>query len=120
MAISYKGITWDIAKKTISNSAWAKNDTGRGLRVTIAADEKILIPEAEILKIRFKTLAGLDGSTAGVIEGDTFKIELDDVVLNRKNDVQVDLELTVSGKIISSPIFTIPVFKSIGCKEVSI
>lgn len=114
MAISYKSIIWDISQKIIASSAWAKNDTGRGIKVTIAADNIAMVAETETLRIRYKTVAGLDGSTAGILVDGAFNIELDDVILNRTNDVQVDLELTVDGKTISSPVFTIPVYKSIG------
>jgi len=116
MAINYKSIIWDITNRSVLSGFWAKSsDTGRGLRVTIAADNIILVPGTETLKIRFRAADGTFQSTAAVIVNGAFNIELDDLILNQvSNGVQADLELEVNGKIISSPTFEIPVYDSIG------
>ena len=115
MAIGYSPITWDIAKGSLTRGAWAKeSETGRALRVTLAVNGLLVTPDTETLKLRYKGTGGVYGSTAGVIVDGAYNIELDGAVAGQVGDVQADLELTADGKTISSPIFEIPVYDSIG------
>lgn len=115
MAIFYHNIIWDIASGLIRPGAWAKtSETGRGMKVSIVADDTPQAIGSEVLKLRYRGSDGLFTSITGSVADGVFKLELDNVVAGQVNDVQVDLELTSGGKSISSPTFSIPVFRSIG------
>ncbi|MBW8383946.1 MAG: hypothetical protein K0M69_15685 [Youngiibacter sp.] len=115
MAIALMPITWDIAKGFLTRGTWAKeSETGRALRVTLAVNGLVASPSTETLKLRYKASDGQYASTAGTLSTGAYNIELDAAVAGQVGDVQADLELTVDGKTISSPSFSIPVYDSIG------
>lgn len=115
MAILYNNIIWDIATGLIRPGTWAKtSETGRGLKVSIVADDTPQVIGSESLRLRYRGADGQYSAINGSLTGGLFAVELDDALAGQVNDVQVDLELTAGGKIISSPTFRIPVYRSIG------
>ena len=110
---AYAKVTWDLASKRFSVDSWGKkNDTGRGLQVTILQNGIVFIPTAETISMSFKKPDGTDGKINGILENGKYYIENMSQVFAVVGQVYADLEFSNGVEFVRSMTFVIMVFDS--------
>lgn len=110
---AYAKVAWDLASRRFSVDLWGKkNDTGRGIEVTILQNGVVFIPTTETLRMSFKKPDGTDGYISGVLSNGKYYIENMSQVFAVVGQVYADLEFTNSTEFIRSLTFVITVYDS--------
>lgn len=110
LADNYTPISWDIGKRLMNVKIKRKpNETGAGLKVMVLQNGKPVTPTAETVRLRYKTLEGIYSKVDASVSGTAYVIELDSLLAGRTENMTVDLEIEVNGKIIGSPTFEIQI-----------
>lgn len=123
MAIDFKAayakVTWDLTSKRFNIDSWGKkNDTGRGIEVTILVDGVIMAPNTETLRMYFKKPDGTGGYIVATLSGGRFYIENMSQVFAVVGQVYADLELKNDTEFIRSTTFIIMVYDSQESSEI--
>jgi len=108
---SYYPLDWDLEKQFLHLKMIRRrtNETGAGLRIQVLQNKEPITPDTEILRLRYKTTAGVYEKIDATVSETFFLVELDALLAGRTEDIEVDLELEVNGIMIGSPTFGIQI-----------